>query len=474
MAMWAGRFAKKLDGRVNDYNESLSFDCRLYKWDITGSAAHAMMLAKQGIIKPEEAENILRGLKGILEDIENGSLRFDDGSEDIHMYVEGILTTRIGEDGKRLHTARSRNDQVALDTRLYLREQAGEIYNLVRDLINVITDKAEEHRETVMAGYTHLQRAQPVTYAHWLMAYASMFCRDLSRLKETYARIDVMPLGSGALAATTYPIEREYVANLLGFKEITLNSVDAVSDRDYAIELVFDISLIMMHLSRFAEEIILWSSSEYGFIELDDAYSTGSSIMPQKKNPDVAELARGKAGRAFGNLITLLTVMKGLPLAYNKDMQEDKEAVFDSIDNVKLTLEVFCEMYKSCTIRADKLRKSASLGFINATDCADYLVKKGMAFRDAYKTVGSIVAFCVKEQKPIEELPLETLKEYSDKFESDIYEALDLINCVGRRLVPGGPSKESVEIQIAAVKAAASKPSSSFVSEISEELAGVL
>lgn len=447
MAMWAGRFEKDLNSRVNAFNESLSFDRRMYKWDIVGSMAHAMMLGKTNILTSEETDNIIAGLKGILADIEAGNLAFDD-SEDIHMFVESILTKRIGEDGKRLHTARSRNDQVALDIRLYLREETAEICRLVLSLISAVRDKAADNTDTVMAGYTHLQRAQPVTYAHWVLAYAQMFMRDIERLRQTYSRINIMPLGSGAMASTTYPIDRRYVAELLGFSDITYNSIDGVSDRDFVIELAFDISLIMTHISRFAEEIILFTSSEFGFMDLDDAYSTGSSIMPQKKNPDVAELARGKAGRTYGDLMSLLTMMKGLPLAYDKDMQEDKEAIFDAIDNVKITLEVFGDMYRTCVINKERLRRSAALGFINATDCADYLVRKGMAFRDAYKIVGSIVGRCVREQRSLEDLTLEEFKEYSDNFDSDIYDSLNLDNCVTRRGVVGGPGKESYEIQI--------------------------
>ena len=451
MAMWAGRFEKDLNSRVNAFNESLSFDRRLYKWDIIGSIAHAMMLGKTGILSASETESITAGLRGILSDLESGKLAFDD-SEDIHMYVEGILTSRIGEDGKRLHTARSRNDQVALDIRMYLREEIAGIYGLVLSLIGAVKDKACENLDTVMAGYTHLQRAQPVTYAHWVLAYAQMFIRDLERLRQTFARVNVMPLGSGAMASTTYPIDRKYTASLLGFSDITYNSIDGVSDRDFVIETAFDISLIMTHISRFAEEIILWTSSEFGFIELDDAYSTGSSIMPQKKNPDVAELARGKAGRAYGDLMTLLTMMKGLPLAYDKDMQEDKEAVFDAIDNVKITLEVFCDMYRTCVINKERLRRSAALGFINATDCADYLVRKGLAFRDAYKIVGSIVGKCVRERRPLEELSVEEFRDFSDKFGNDIYDSLDLDNCVRRRAVIGGPGGESVALQIGMIE----------------------
>ena len=447
MAMWAGRFEKDLNTRVNAFNESLSFDRRMYKWDILGSMAHATMLGETGIIKASETENIISGLRGILRDLEAGKLDFDD-SEDIHMFVESVLTERIGEDGKRLPTARSRNDQVALDIRMYLREEIYEISSLVISLVEVIKDKAEDNIDTVMAGYTHLQRAQPVTYAHWILAYAHMLIRDAERLRQTYARTNVMPLGSGAMASTTYPIDRKMVAELLGFDDITYNSVDGVSDRDFVIELAFDISLIMTHISRFAEEIILFTSSEFGFIDLDDAYSTGSSIMPQKKNPDVAELARGKAGRTYGDLMSLLSMMKGLPLAYDKDMQEDKEAIFDAVDNVKLTLEVFAEMYRTCTVNKERMRRSASLGYINATDCADYLVRKGLAFRDAYKTVGALVGKCVRESRPLEDLSVDELRQFCDRFDTDVYESLNLDNCVSRRCVIGGPGRESVRYQL--------------------------
>ena len=456
MAMWAGRFEKDLNSRVNAFNESLSFDRRMYKWDIIGSMAHAKMLGETGIIKRNEADNIISGLRGILRDIESGDLGFDD-SEDIHMFVESVLTSRIGEDGKRLHTARSRNDQVALDIRMYLREEIYEISSLLLSLIGAVKEKAEDNLDTVMAGYTHLQRAQPVTYAHWILAYAHMFTRDIQRLRETYVRTNIMPLGSGAMASTTYPIDRKMTARLLGFDDITYNSVDGVSDRDFAIELAFDISLIMTHISRFAEEIILFTSSEFGFIDLDDAYSTGSSIMPQKKNPDVAELARGKAGRTYGDLMSLLSMMKGLPLAYDKDMQEDKEAVFDAVDNVRITLEVFRDMYATCTVNKDRLRRSAALGYINATDCADYLVRKGLAFRDAYKIVGAMVGRAVKEHRALEEFTLDELKEFSDRFDGDVYDSLNLDNCVSRRSVIGGPGRESVRYQLDMIDAVIKK-----------------
>ena len=405
--MWEGRFKKALDSRVNDFNSSVSFDSRMYREDIEGSKAHARMLAKQGIIPAEDAERIVSALGGICEDISTGRLPIDPEAEDIHMFVEAELTARIGDAGKRLHTARSRNDQVALDTRLYLRGQIDGIKSLVCALVGEICEKAKAHTESVMPGYTHLQRAQPVTFAHYVMAYAAMLTRDIGRLEDARKRLNVLPLGSGALASTTYPIDRHFVAEQLGFDGVTLNSIDGVSDRDFVIETASALSVLMMHMSRFSEEIILWCSSEYGFIELDDAFSTGSSIMPQKKNPDIAELVRGKSGRVYGSLITLLTVMKGLPLAYNKDMQEDKEAIFDAIDNTKLCLEVFTKMFATMTVRVNVLRRAAAKGFINATDCADYLVKKGLPFRDAYKIVGRLIAYCIDEDKTLETLSLD-------------------------------------------------------------------
>ena len=446
--LWAGRSKKELNARVNDFNSSISFDCRMYREDIQGSIAHAAMLGKQGIISQTDSDIIIDGLNGILADIESGTLDFDMNAEDIHMFIETVLTERIGEAGKRLHTARSRNDQVALDIRMYLKNQIRLIIDEIVELLSVIRNIAEDNKNTVMAGYTHLQRAQPVTFAHYILAYAQMLRRDIERLTDVYKRTDVMPLGSGALAATTYPIDREYAAELLGFAKVTENSIDGVSDRDFAIELTSALSIIMTHMSRFSEEIILWCSSEFGFIELDDAFSTGSSIMPQKKNPDIAELVRGKTGRVNGDLITLLTVMKGLPLAYNKDMQEDKEAVFDAVDNVKISLEVFTKMLATLKINADVLRISASKGFINATDCADYLVKKGIPFRDAYKAVGSLVAYCIDNNKTLETLSLDEYKNIHPSFETDIYEAIDLQNCVNNRKVIGGPAEESVNRQI--------------------------
>lgn len=446
--IWAGRFTKETDKIVNDFNSSISFDARMYREDIEGSIAHATMLGKCNIIDLEESEAIVEELKNILNDIESGKLEFDFNAEDIHSFIEAELTKRLGDTGKRLHTARSRNDQVALDIRMYLKKEVKEIESLIKKLITVLTDLSEKNLQTVMAGYTHLQRAQPITFAHHLMAYSQMFLRDLERLKDAYKRINIMPLGSGALASTTYPINRRMVCNALGFDEITQNSLDAVSDRDFCIELASDLSILMMHLSRFSEEIILWDSWEFKFIELDDAYSTGSSIMPQKKNPDIAELIRGKTGRVYGDLNTLLIMMKGLPLAYNKDMQEDKEAIFDAIDTVKLSLNAFIPMIETMTIFPENMREAAAKGFINATDCADYLVKKGTPFRDAYKITGEIVRLCIENNLTLETLPIEKYKEFSNKFEEDIFEAINLETCVMQRKVEGGPAPESVKAQI--------------------------
>ncbi len=453
MKMWQGRFQKEEDESVNDFNSSISFDSRMYKEDITGSIAHARMLGKCGIIDVSESEKIIEGLKGILCDLENGVLEIDRGAEDIHMFVEEVLTARIGDAGKRLHTSRSRNDQVALDTRMYLLREMAQTALLVKNLCDVILKKAKEHTETVMPGYTHLQRAQPVTLAHQLLTYAQMLKRDLLRLSDCSERANVMPLGSCALAGTTYPIDRQMVCDELGFQCVTENSIDGVSDRDFVIEFAFCLSMIMMHLSRFSEEVILWCSSEFGFMELDDSFATGSSIMPQKKNPDIAELVRGKTGRVYGSLVTLLTVMKGLPLAYNKDMQEDKEAIFDSLDNVKLCLEIFAKMLDTASFRVNKLRDAAGFGFINATDCADYLVKKGMPFRAAYKIVGELVAVCIEKNTTFEKLPLEEYRKVSDVFDGDVYEAVDLDVCASGRKVIGGPAKEAVDRQIANLEA---------------------
>ena len=448
MKMWDGRFSKALNSRVNDFNSSISFDSRMYKEDITGSIAHATMLGKCGIIDSGEAELICKTLKEILDDLENGRLEIDPEAEDIHMFVESVLTERIGDTGKRLHTSRSRNDQVALDVRMYLLREIKEIKELLIRLEDILCNIAIKHTESVMPGYTHLQRAQPVTLGHYLMAYAQMFSRDIVRLNEIYAHTNILPLGSCALAGTTYPIDRYFVAEQLGFDAVTENSMDGVSDRDFAIELASALSIIMMHLSRFSEEIILWCSGEFAFAELDDAYSTGSSIMPQKKNPDIPELVRGKTGRVYGDLTTLLTLMKGIPLAYNKDMQEDKEAIFDAIDNTKICLELFGSMLETTTFKTEKMKQASAHGFINATDCADYLVKKGMPFRTAYKIIGQIVAYCIQNNKSLDGLTIEEYKNFSDVFGDDVYEAIDLINCVNERKCYGGPAPESVKRQI--------------------------
>ena len=451
--MWAGRSKKALNSRVNDFNSSISFDKRMYKVDINGSIAHATMLGEAGIIDKSEADKIVENLRIILADIESGALEIDMEAEDIHMFVEAVLTERIGETGKRLHTARSRNDQVALDIRMYLMEEIDEVISLTKKLIAEIADKAGNNVDTVMPGYTHLQHAQPVTFAHYILAYAQMFMRDCERLCDTKKRTNVMPLGSCALAATTYPINRHRVCELLGFDRVTENSMDGVSDRDFVIELASALSILMMHLSRFSEEVILWCSSEYAFAELDDAFSTGSSIMPQKKNPDIAELVRGKTGRVYGDLTTLLTMMKGLSLAYNKDMQEDKEAIFDALDNTEICIELFTSMLNTLTLNKDKMLESARHGFLNATDCADYLVRRGMAFRDAYKITGALVAHCIDNKTTLEDLPLADFKSFCSLFEDDVYESLDLVRCVNERKVYGGPAKESVETQLAGIKA---------------------
>ena len=452
MKLWAGRFQKETDTLVNTFNSSIDFDARLYKQDITGSIAHATMLGKQGIIPQKDADDIISGLKAILEDIEGGNVEFTMDNEDIHMNIEAILTQRIGEDGKRLHTARSRNDQVAVDFRLYVKEEIPTIIQQVLDLEQVLIAKAEENLETVMPGYTHLQRAQPTTFAHYMMAYANMLRRDVTRLEDCLERMDECPLGAGALATSTYPVDRNLTAQLLGFRKPTDNSMDSVSDRDYAIEFLSACSILMMHLSRFSEEIILWCSWEFQYVDLDDAYSTGSSIMPQKKNPDVAELVRGKTGRIYGDLITLLTIMKSLPLAYNKDMQEDKEPVFDAIDTVEMCLPVFAAMVKSLTVKPKNMARAAAGGFINATDCADYLVNKGMPFREAYMIVGRLVNMCIKSGENLETLTLRDFCAICDLFDSDVYEALELRHCVHERKVYGGPSKDDVTRQIQSIK----------------------
>ncbi len=453
MKLWGGRFEKETDALVNALNESISFDQRLYREDIEGSVAHAEMLGKQGIISMEDAAAIVKGLRGILQDIENGKIAFTTENEDIHMNIEALLTARIGDAGKRLHTARSRNDQVALDFRMYVRKEISVILEQLLDLETVLCRQARKYQTAVMPGYTHLQRAQPISFAQHLLAYANMFTRDVTRLEDCRNRLNECPLGSGALAGTTYPIDRWQTAKALAFDAPMNNSLDGVSDRDYALEFLSGLSILMMHLSRFAEEIILWCSWEFKFIELDDAYATGSSIMPQKKNPDVAELLRGKTGRVYGDLMSLLTVMKGLPLAYNKDMQEDKEPVFDAVDTVELCLPVFAAMLDTMTVLPENMRRAAGKGFINATDCADYLTKKGMPFRDAYTVTGRLVAVCGAKGLTLEELPLEELQAVSPLFESDVYDALKLENCMALRASCGGPAVSETTRQIEAVEA---------------------
>ena len=453
MKLWSGRFGKETDALVNDFNASIQFDQRLYKEDITGSLAHAKMLGDCGIISMEDVAAILEGLQSILEDVEAGKVEFTADNEDIHMNVEALLTARIGDAGKRLHTARSRNDQVALDFRMYVREQIPVIVDQLLELETVLCKQAKQYQTAVMPGYTHLQRAQPISFAQHLMAYANMFARDITRLEDCKKRLNECPLGSGALAGTTYPIDRWETAQDLGFDAPMSNSLDGVSDRDYALELMSALSILMMHLSRFSEEVILWCSWEFKFIELDDAYATGSSIMPQKKNPDVAELVRGKTGRVYGDLMSLLTAMKGLPLAYNKDMQEDKEPVFDAIDTVEMCVPVFTAMLDTMTVRTDNMRKAAGKGFINATDCADYLTKKGMPFRDAYTVTGHLVAACTAQGKTLEELTLEELKAVSDLFEEDVYDAINLENCMALRNSYGGPAVSETTRQIGAIEA---------------------
>ena len=450
--MWAGRFQKEEDEQVNDFNSSIRFDFRMYREDIAGSIAHAKMLGKQGIITLQESEKIIEGLAAIRRDIDDGTLAVDPAAEDIHMFVEEELTKRIGDAGKRLHTARSRNDQVALDTKLYLLREIGEIRTAIADLAGILLVKAEQNLDTVMPGYTHLQRAQPVTFAHHLCAYVQMLKRDDGRLGDCGMRMDEMPLGSGALAGTTYAIDRDFVRVELGFSRLTENSLDGVSDRDYVLELLAALSILMMHLSRFSEEIVLWCSGEFAFLELDDAYSTGSSIMPQKKNPDIAELVRGKTGRVYGDLVAMLTVMKGLPLAYNKDMQEDKEAVFDAIDHTKQCLEIFGRMVESAAVCAKRMRDSAEFGLMNATDCADYLVKKGMPFREAYQIVGRLVAKCLELGVSLDTLPIADYQSICGLFDQDVYRAIALSACVAGRACVGGPAKEAVQEQIGKLK----------------------
>ena len=451
--MWAGRTSGMTDSIADDFNSSIRFDCKMYRQDITGSMAHAAMLGAKGIIAKQEAEILIDGLQGILDDLDSGALEFDFSCEDIHMFVEQVLTTRLGDVGKKLHTARSRNDQVALDLRMYLRSEVDEITALVKDVLYAILEQAEKNKSVIMPGYTHLQRAQPILFSHHLMAYAMMLLRDLDRLADCRKRMNISPIGCCALAGTTYDTDRRFEAAQLGFDDIAMNSIDGVSDRDFCVELMSTIAALMMHLSRFSEEIILWASWEFKFIELSDAYTTGSSIMPQKKNPDMAELVRGKTGRVYGDLMAMLTTLKGLPLAYNKDMQEDKEAVFDAVETVKMCLKVFAPMLATMAAKPENMKKAAQGGFINATDLADYLVKKGMPFRSAYKISGQIVAKCIAEGKVLENLPLESYREFSDLFEDDLYQDIDLLTCVEKRISEGGTSLASVEAQIAYVKA---------------------
>lgn len=447
--MWGGRFSKKTDLLTDDFNSSISFDQRLYKQDITGSIAHARMLGKQNIIDSKESEQIIETLEAILLDIESGNIEFSVSMEDIHMNVEAILTERIGDVGKKLHTGRSRNDQVATDMRLYVKEIADDSKSLIQKLILTLLDLAEDHTNTIMPGYTHLQRAQPITFSHHLMAYVEMFKRDMIRMTQVKAMADTLPLGSGALATTTYPLDREMVATELDFSHVSLNSLDGVSDRDFCLDFLEAASVLMMHLSRFSEEIILWCSSEFNFITLDDAFSTGSSIMPQKKNPDIAELVRGKTGRVYGNLMGLLTTMKGIPLAYNKDMQEDKEPVFDTYDTIKICLITFAKMIKTLTVNKDTMKKAAAGGFSNATDAADWLVKHGVAFRDAHEIIGKLVFFALEQQKSLDELTIDEYKSVSPVFDESIFAAIDLNVCVNQRNIIGGPAEEQVRKAIA-------------------------
>ncbi len=450
--MWAGRFQKALDKKADDFNSSIRFDCRMYEQDVKGSMAHAAMLAKQGILPQADVDAIIDGLAGILQDLNDGVLAIDYNAEDVHMFIEAELTKRIGEAGKKLHTARSRNDQVAVDIRLYLRDKAEEVVALIKDLVAVVTEKAEENADVIAPGYTHLQRAQPISFGHHLMAYAMMLLRDIGRIQDGVKRMNYSPLGSCALAGTTYPTDRAFTAQKLGFSGVMQNSIDGVSDRDFCLELMGAFSILMAHLSRFSEEIILWSSWEFKFIELDDSYTTGSSIMPQKKNPDMAELVRGKTGRVYGNLMALLTTLKGLPLAYNKDMQEDKEAVFDSLDTVVMCLEVFTPMIATMKVLSENTYRAAQKGFINATDLADYLTKKGAPFRTAYKLVGEIVADCIAKNCVLDEYPLAEYQSRSPLFEADLYEEISLKTCVEKRNSEGGASPASVRKQVAFVK----------------------
>ena len=455
--LWAGRNAGVTDILADDFNSSIRFDSKMYKQDILGSVAHAKMLAKQAIISESDSELIIDGLMGILEDIESGKLVFDMRCEDIHMFVEAELTSRIGDAGKRLHTARSRNDQVALDIRMYLRDESENVVRLIKNLIAAICNKAEESKTCIVPGYTHLQRAQPIVFGHHLMAYAQMLLRDVGRVEDAVKRMNVSPIGSCALAGTTYNTDRGFEAELLGFDSVSQNSIDGVSDRDFCVELMSAYALIMMHLSRFSEEIILWSSWEFRFVELDDAYTTGSSIMPQKKNSDMAELVRGKTGRVYGDLMALLTTLKGLPLAYNKDMQEDKEAVFDALETVTMCLEIFAPMVATMKVKKDNMYRAAGEGFINATDLADYLTKKGVPFRNAYKITGEIVAECIQKGTVLDKLPMEAYKAHSEVFEEDLYGEISLETCVSKRISEGGTSTGSVEKQIALVRAVLAK-----------------
>ena len=450
--MWAGRTAGKTDKTADDFNSSIRFDSRMYRQDIKGSMAHAAMLAKQGIITDADAEALIDGLSEILVDLDSGKLEIDPNSEDIHMFVEQVLTTRIGDVGKKLHTARSRNDQVALDIRMYLRDEINEIEESVRELIQELIARANEQKATILPGYTHLQRAQPITFGHHLMAYAMMLVRDYERLEDCKKRMNFSPIGCCALAGTTYDTDRRFEAEQLGFDGLCLNSLDGVSDRDFCLEMMSDLSILMMHLSRFSEELILWSSWEFRFVELSDSYTTGSSIMPQKKNPDMAELIRGKTGRVYGDLMALLTTLKGLPLAYNKDMQEDKESIFDAVDTVKMCLSVMTPMIATMKVRADQMLAAAQGGFINATDLADYLVRRGLPFRAAYKISGQIVAYCIENHKVLENLTLDEYLKFDERFDNEIYGAIDLKNCVERRISEGGTSVASVEAQIKHVK----------------------
>ena len=452
MQLWQGRFQKALDPKTNDFNSSIRFDSRMFREDIAGSIAHATMLCAQGIISSEDLADILEGLQAIREDIESGKLEIDPNAEDIHTFVEGELTARVGSAGKRLHTARSRNDQVALDIRLYLRKACDDLHAQLTELISVLCKKAEQYADAVMPGYTHLQRAQPITLGHHLLAYAEMLLRDKERLQDAKKRMNVCPLGACALAGTTYNTDREMTARDLGFSGAMQNSLDAVSDRDFCMELASMLSILMVHLSRFSEEIVLWCSWEFKFVELDDAFSTGSSIMPQKKNPDITELIRGKSGRVFGDLMTLLTMMKGLPLAYNKDMQEDKEAIFDAFDTVEMCLTAFIPMLDTMTALPENMRKAAAGGFINATDCADFLVSKGLPFRDAYKATGELVALCIQKGLTLETLPLSEYQKICDLFDEGVYDAINLDKCVNDRTSLGGPAPENVRAQVKRVK----------------------